>query len=152
MGTDVRLNADAAEGHTRKSIARYLPAAARVLMGVIFLVMGLNGFLNFLPQPATMPEGAVAFGVALVKSGYMMPLLMGTQVIVGVLLLANRFVPLAVAVVAPIVVNIFAFHAFLAPSGLVVAVIVVALEVYLAWQYRQVYRPMLAMRVSPASA
>jgi uncharacterized membrane protein YphA (DoxX/SURF4 family) len=152
MGTEVRLNADAAEGHARKSIARYLPAAARVLMGLIFLVMGLNGFLNFLPQPATMPEGAVAFGVALMKSGYMMPLLMGTQVIVGVLLLANRFVPLALAVIAPIVVNILAFHAFLAPSGLVVAVIVVALEVYLAWQYRQVYRPMLAMRLSPASA
>jgi hypothetical protein len=121
-------------------------------MGLIFLVMGLNGFLNFLPQPATMPEGAVAFSVALMKTGYMLPLLMGTQVIVGVLLLANRFVPLALAVLAPIVVNIFAFHAFLAPSGLVVAVVVVALELYLAWTYRKVYRPMLAMRVSPVSA
>jgi len=152
MSTDARLNAETAEDHTRRSITRYLPTAARVLMGLIFVVMGLNGFLNFLPQPATMPEGAVAFGVALVKTGYMLPLLMGTQVIVGVLLLANRFVPLALAVVAPIVVNIFAFHAFLAPSGLVVAVLVVALEVYLAWTYRKVYRPMLAMRASPASA
>jgi uncharacterized membrane protein YphA (DoxX/SURF4 family) len=152
MSTDVRLNAETAEDHPRKSITRYLPTTARVLMGLIFLVMGLNGFLNFLPQPATMPEGAVAFGVALMKTGYMLPLLMGTQVVVGVLLLANRFVPLALAVVAPIVVNIFAFHAFLAPSGLVIAVVVVALEVYLAWTYRKVYRPMLAMRVSPASA
>ena len=110
-----------------------------------------SGFLSFLPQPSTpMPEGAVAFAGALMKTGYLFPLIMGTQVIVGALLLSNRFVPLALTLIAPIVVNIFAFHAFLAPSGVGLAAVVLALEVYLAWAYRKAYRPMLAMRTTPA--
>lgn len=116
-------------------------------MGLMFFVFGLNGFLNFLPQPSTpMPEGADAFGGALMKTGYMFPLIKGTEVLVGALLLSNRFVPLALALIAPVVVNIFAFHAVLAPSGVAVTVVVLALEVYLAWSYRSFYRPMLAMR------
>lgn len=145
------LNTDAPEGHTVKSVARYLPAAGRVLMGLIFLVTGLNGFLNFLPQPATpMPARAVAFLGALMKSGYMLPLLAGIQSIVGALLLSNRFVPLALALIAPVVVNIVAFHLFLSPSGLGVAGVIAALEVYLVWAYRRAYGPMLGMRTVPA--
>ena len=151
MAADTTLHAGDAEGRSAKSFARHLPTAGRVVMGLSFLVLGLNGFLNFLPQPSTpLPEGAVAFNGALIKTGYLFPLIMGTQVIVGALLLSNRFVPLALALIAPIVVNIFAFHAFLAPSGLGLAVVVLALEVYLAWAYRKAYRPMLAMRATPA--
>ena len=119
------------------------------MMGLIFFVMGLNGFLNFLPLSSTMPEGVVAFAGALTKTGYLGPLVMGTQVIVGVMLLSNLFVPLALALIAPIVVNVFAFHAFLWPTTGGPAVVVLVLEVYLAWVYRRVYRPMLAMRVAP---
>jgi uncharacterized membrane protein YphA (DoxX/SURF4 family) len=144
------LHADETGGRNAKPFARHLPTAGRVLMGLIFFVFGLNGFLHFLPQPSTpMPEGAAAFAGALMKTGYLFPLIAGTQVIVGALLLSNRFVPLALALIAPIVVNIFGFHAFLAPSGLGVAVVVVALEVYLAWAYRKSYRSMLAMRATP---
>src|SRR5512135_3428138 len=81
-----------------RSFCRYVPAIARILMGLMFFVFGLNGFLNFIPQPKTpLPEGAVAFAMALMKTGYMMPLVTGTQLLVGVLLLLNRFVPLALA-------------------------------------------------------
>jgi hypothetical protein len=73
---------------------------------------------------------------------------MGTQLIVGLLLLTNRFVPLALALIAPVVVNIVAFHIFLAPSGLPLALVVLVLEVYLAWAYRNAFRPMLAMRAA----
>ena len=132
-------------------IIRHLPAAARILMGVIFFVTGLNGFLNFLPQPSTMPEGAIAFAGAIVKTGYLFQLLMGTQLISSLLLLANRFVPLALALLAPIIVNIVAFHLFLLPSGLGIALVVLALEIYLAWVYRKAYGPMLAMRSTPDS-
>lgn len=143
---------DVAEGHATRPIARYLPVAARILMGLLFLVMGLNGFLNFIPQPSTpMPDVAVAFLGVFMKTRYMLPLIAGTETIVGALLLSNRFVPLALALLAPVVVNIFAFHLFLVPSGLGVAVVVVVLEIYLAWMYRKAYGPMLAMRVAPAS-
>lgn len=137
--------------NTTGTAARYLPPAARILLGITFLVVGLNGFLNFLPQPSTpLPAGGLAFLGALIASGYMIPLVSATQVIVAVLLLSNRFVPLALVLIAPVIVNIFAFHVFLAPSGLIIAVVVVVLEVYLAWTYRGVYRPMLAACVDAA--
>jgi uncharacterized membrane protein YphA (DoxX/SURF4 family) len=147
---DAQANANAAEGPKPKSLSRYFVAAARILMGLVFVVFGLNGFLHFIPQPKTaMSPGAAALMDAFIKSGYMFPLIMGTQLLVGVLLLLNRFVPLALALLAPVVVNIVAFHAFLSPSGLVLALVVLVLELYVAWSYRKAYFPMLAARTSP---
>jgi uncharacterized membrane protein YphA (DoxX/SURF4 family) len=149
MATQLTLTVDLAESHATKPFARHLLAVGRVSMGLVFFVCGLNGFLNFLPQPtAPMPEGAMAFGGAILKSGYMFPLITGTEVLAGALLLSNRFVPLALALLAPVVVNILAFHAFLASSGLGLAVVILLLEIYLAWAYREAYRPMLACRVT----
>lgn len=133
-----------------KAFARYLPHAARILMGLMFFVFGLNGFLHFMPPPKTpLPEAAVTFFGALMKTGYMLPLIFGTQTLVGVLLLLNRFVPLALALVAPVIVNIVAFHACLAPSGTAMAAAVTVLELFLAWAYRKAFLPMLAVRVKP---
>ena len=96
---------------------------ARYLAGVIFLVMGLNGFLNFIPFP---PPAGVAgqFMGALYVSHYLW-VIFAFQVIAGVLLLVNRYV--AVAVLAPVIVNILAFHALMAPSGLPLALFVAVL-------------------------
>jgi uncharacterized membrane protein YphA (DoxX/SURF4 family) len=150
--TTADTNAAANEAAGGKAFARYLPHAARILMGLMFFVFGLNGFLHFIPQPKTpLPEAAVTFFGALMKTGYMLPLIFGTQTLVGVLLLLNRFVPLALALIAPVIVNIVAFHAFLSPSGAIMAGVVLVLEIYLAWTYRQAYRPMLALRVKPGS-
>src|SRR5580698_3695667 len=98
---------------------------ARYLAGVLFLVMGLNGFLNFIPLP---PPGGVAgqFMGALYVSHYLW-VIFAFQVIAGVLLLVNRYVPLAVAILAPVIVNILCFHALMAPSGLPLAVLVAVL-------------------------
>jgi uncharacterized membrane protein YphA (DoxX/SURF4 family) len=125
-----------------------LVLAARVLLGLIFFVFGLNFFLNFIP-PHPMPEAAGAFAGALFASGYLFVVLKVVEVASGLLLLAGRFVTLALALLAPIVVNIVLFHAFLAPSGLPLALLVLALEIFLAWSYRSAYRPMLAARVAP---
>ncbi len=132
---------------TKKSFARFFPTISRVLLGLMFFVFGLNGFLNFIPPPpdTPMPE----FATALFNTGYMLPLVKGTEVLVGVLLLVNRFVPLALVVIAPVIVNIVAFHAFLAPEGVGMSVVILALELYLAWCYRAAYRPLLAARASP---
>ena len=67
------------------------------------------------------------------------------------LLLLNRFVPLALALIAPIIVGIVTFHIFLAPSGLAIAVVVLVLELYLAWAYRGAFRSMLALRTTPGA-
>lgn len=127
-------------------IARYGATGARVLLGLVFFVFGLNGFLNFIPPPSTpMPERAMAFLGALMGT-YLLPLVAGTQVLAGALLLANRFVPLALVLLAPVIVNIVAFHVFLEPSGLVVALVVLALESLLLWSNRTAYRGVLAPR------
>jgi hypothetical protein len=98
---------------------RIVSVVARFLAGVIFLVFGLNGFLNFIPLP---PPGGVAgqFMGALYVSHYLW-VIFAFQVIAGVLLLVNRYVPLAVAMLAPVIVNILSFHALMAPSGLPMA-------------------------------
>ena len=119
--------------------------AVRLALGAIFTVFGLNGFLHFIPAPA--PSGlAAVFVGGLGASGYFFPLLKATEVVAGLLLLSNRFVPLALTVLAPIVVNIVAFHAFLAPSGMVLPVLITALGVYLAYTERAVFAPLLKAR------
>ena len=130
-----------------KASARHLRTAARVLLGLAFFVFGLNGFYNFIPPPsAPPPEAAMAFAGALIKTGYMFPLIKGTEVVAGALLLSNRFVPLSLTFLAPVVVNIVAFHAFLAPSGLVTPLVIVALGLALAWSHRDAFRPLLRAR------
>ncbi|HVR03991.1 MAG TPA: DoxX family protein [Polyangia bacterium] len=124
------------------NVSKYLPTAARLFLGLVFTVFGLNFFLHFLPTPAPAPRAA-AFAGALFSSGYLFPLLKITEVMAGLLLLSGRFVPLALAVVAPIVINIVGFHLFLAPSGLPLAVALLATELYLAWMYRAAFAPML---------
>ncbi len=132
------------------ALSRFAPTAARVVLGLVFLVFGLNGFLQFMPQPP-LPDRALAFMGGLAATGYMFPLIKGVEVIAGALLLSNRFVPLAVALLAPNVVNIVLFHAVLVPAGLPIALMVLALEVFTAWSYRDAYASMLHARTAPTA-
>ncbi|MBA4136183.1 MAG: DoxX family protein [Opitutus sp.] len=138
----------APETNPPRSRARIAATIARVLLGLGFFVFGGAGLFNLLPPPppGTMPAGAEAFSGALFATGYMLPLIKGTETLCGLLLLLNRFVPLALVVLAPVVLNIVAFHVFLAPSGTAVAIVFLALELYLAWVYRAAFRPLLIAR------
>jgi hypothetical protein len=127
-----------------------LPSVARVLLGLPFFVFGLNGFFHFIPQPPS-PPAAGAFGAALFATGYMFPLLKGTEIVASLMLLSNRFVPLALALLAPVLVNIVAFHAFLAPAGLALPILLLALELYLARTYRAAFSSMLRAQTAPSA-
>jgi len=98
---------------------------ARYLTGVIFLVFGLNGFLHFIPLPP--PEGVAAQFIGALFASHYLTVIFAVQVIGALLLLLNRFVPLALAVLAPVIVNILFFHALMAPSGLPLALFVALL-------------------------
>ncbi len=114
---------------------RIASVVARYLLGLIFLVFGLNGFLHFIPMPP--PQGLAAqFGGAIFASHYWV-VIFGIQVIGGALLLLNQFVPLALVSLGPVIVNIFFFHALMAPSGLPLAIVVVVLWLLLAVRYKQ---------------
>jgi hypothetical protein len=116
--------------------------AVRILLGSIFLIFGLNGFLQFMP-PFAMPDDAIAFFGALAKTGYLLPVLFAAQIVGAALLLAGM-VPLALVILAPIVVNIVAFHVFLAPGGLPLAIIVAGAALFLAFAYRKAYEPLFS--------
>lgn len=137
-----------AETTPSKSFTRHFPTISRLLLGLMFLVFGLNGFLNFMPAPKDMPQDIMTVMGAMVNAGYM-TVVSATEVIVAVMLLANRFVPLALALLAPIVVGIITFHVALAPQTIAPGVVVLGMELYLAWAYRSAFRPMLRMRVTP---
>lgn len=121
-----------------------LTLSARILLGLIFVVFGLNGFMQFLPQPP-MPDAAKSFFGGLAATGYMLPLLFATQVLGGAALLLGM-VPLGLLILAPVIVNIIAFHIFLAPEGLPIAILVAALALFLAWAHREVYAPLFGLR------
>jgi hypothetical protein len=142
------LAASTVEAPRPRAVARHAATGARVLLGLVFFTFGLDGFLHFVPQPdpSTMPPGSVALAGAFVASGYLFPLIKGTEVVVGALLLANRFVPLALVLLAPVLVNIVLFHAFLAPSGIGMGLVLIALQLFLAWTHRRAYRSLLTAR------
>jgi len=135
-----------------QNLTRYIPAGARIVLGLAFVVFGLNGFFAFLPMPDH-PGAAGAFLGALAATGYMFPLIKGTEVIVGVLLLSNRFVPLALTLLAPVMVNIVAFHAFLEPPATMgLPLVLLALQLGLAWSYRDHFRGVLSPKAEPSTA
>ncbi|WP_353068247.1 hypothetical protein RBB75_12075 [Tunturibacter empetritectus] len=121
---------------------------ARYLLGFIFLVFGLNGFLHFIPMPP--PSGVAGdFMFALFESHYLVIIFL-LQLIPAVLLLANRFVPLALTLLAPVIVNIICFHALMAPAGLPMALFVTVLWGLVAYGVRSAFAGLLQVRVADA--
>ena len=116
-----------------KLLKTKLPLIARILLGLVFFASGWVGLLNLYPMPPNLPERLVAFNAGLIATGYFFPFLKITEIVCGFLLLSGVFVPLALVVLAPIVLNIFLVHAFLAPSGLPLAIVLGLLLSYLAF-------------------
>jgi len=120
---------------------------ARLLLGLIFVVFGLNGFLNFLKGP--MPTGLAAqFVLALIQSHYFWAIA-ALQIAGGVLLLVNRFVPLALVLLGPVIVNILLFHLTMAPSGMAPAIVVTILWAIVFYWHRQSFAGIFAARPTP---
>lgn len=110
-----------------------LPLIARILLGLIFFVFGLIGLLNLIPPPPDIPERMQTFMGGMMATGYMFTLIKGTEVVCGLMLLTGMFVPLALVILAPVALNIFLVHAFMAPDGLVMALIIGVLMIYLSF-------------------
>ncbi len=111
---------------------KWIDIGAQALLGLIFFVFGLNGFLHFLPDPEVTGDAGTYMG-GLAAAGYFFPVLKIVEVVSGFLLLIRKFPALALVLLAPVVVQIFLFHAFLAPEGLMMAVPLLAIEAYLGF-------------------
>src|SRR3954452_13329049 len=131
---------------TKVTNMKIIIVIARFLLGFIFLVFGLNGFLHFIPAPP--PTGTAAqFVRALFVSHYLVPIFL-LQIISAVLLLANRYVPLALTLLAPIIVNILLIHILMVPSGLPLALIVTVLWVVVFLSVRSAFFGLFQQRVT----
>jgi len=126
---------------------KYVVMFARILFGLNFLINGLNPFLNFYQLPTPSSE-ASALADALVNSGYLFLVVKIVEIIVGLLLLINRFVPLALIVIFPISLNIFMFDTILEPTAAPIGILVLALNIYLCFAYIRFYRPFLVQKAT----
>lgn len=117
---------------------------ARYLLGLIFLVFGLNGFLHFIPLPPP-PGVAGQFFGALYDSHYLVVIFL-LQLIPALLLLAGRYIPLALTLLGPVIVNILLFHALMAPSGLPLAVVTVVLWLVVFYGTRSAFAGIFQQR------
>ena len=111
-----------------------LTIISRGFLGLIFVVFGSNMFLHFIPLPPPAGEAGAFFGAMFVTH---FVYVVATVQIVGGLLMFTRYVPLALTLLGPVIVNILSFHAFMAPSGLPLASIVAALALFLLWRNRE---------------
>jgi len=115
-----------------------------VIYGLFLLIFGLNGFLNFFPLPE-MTEEAGTFAGSLAQTGYIFPIVGASQVIVGILLTINKFRPLALIVIFPIMLNAFLLHLFLDPAGIAGSLVAIILNVFLFIAYRESYKNLFQM-------
>ena len=114
---------------------------ARYLLGLIFLTFGLNGFLHFIPMPPPTGVAGQFFGALFVSQFYVVIFFL--QIVPGLLLLVNRYVPLALTILGPVIVNILCFHIFMAPAGLPLAAVVTVLWFVTAWSVRSAFAGIL---------
>ncbi len=110
----------------------------RLLLGLVFVVFGSNAFLHFISMPELPHNAPGDFLNALFVSHYVYAIAL-CQIIGGLLLLLGRFVPLGLTVLGPVVVNILLFHLFMDQSGLMIALVILALWLFLLWYYRSAF-------------
>ena len=122
---------------------KYIPTTVRVLTGLMFTGSAIAGMMGKVPPPE--PEAAKAFMDVLLSSG-LLYLVKALELLCGLALISGFFVPLALLVLAPIIVNIAFFHVALDPSGLMVAVVLAVLWVGNAVAHRSLFLPLLQAR------
>ena len=120
---------------------------ARYLLGLIFLTFGLNGFLHFIPMPPPTGVAAQFFGALFVSRFYVVIFVL--QIVPAVLLLANRYVPLALTILAAVIFNILCFHIFMAPAGLPLALFVAVLWAVIFIDVRPAFPGLFQSRLQP---
>lgn len=120
---------------------------ARILLGLIFLVDGLNGFLHFMPSQPINGSAGVFIG-GLIGSGYFFQFLQICEIVAGLALLIDILVPLFLLFLAPITINIFLFHLFLERDGFILSTFLLLLHIYVLIVYMKYYRQLFTLKAS----
>ena len=118
---------------------------ARILLGLVFVVFGLQGFLQFIPA-GTLPRGLAGQFLSVLMQSHYVLFVSAFQLVGGLLLLANRYIPLALTLLGPILVNILLYHLLLDHTGASVAIVVTILWGILAFRHRQYFSSLFVQR------
>ena len=117
----------------------------RLGLGLLFVIFGLNGFLNFIPMPTPTPEAADFLG-ALFKTGFIFPVIKSIEVLVGLSLLANRFVTLSLVVITPILTVIGLHNFMLDPNGIPLTLLIIGMFAILVYKNKDNYQQLISAK------
>ncbi len=127
---------------------KFAVIGARVLLGLIFVVFGLNGFFHFITPPE-MSDPAGSLMGAFMATGYFMIVVKVVEVVSGLMILTGRYVPLGLILLAPVSVHILLLHLFLDQAELPIAIFIIAAQLFLAWAYRDSFSGVLQANAKP---
>jgi len=128
---------------------RIIHPVARVLLGLVFLVIGLNGFHPFIPAPP--PPGIALQWLTPMMTSHYIWFTSGVQVITGIMLLTNRYVLLAIVTLAAVLANILAYHLTMQIATIPLALVTLLLWFVVAWPYRAHFLPLFVAKATPQS-
>jgi uncharacterized membrane protein YphA (DoxX/SURF4 family) len=114
-----------------------------LLFGLMFINSGLNKFFNYMPMPKDMPEEMMKAMGAFMQIGWLMPLIAVAEITGGILFITNKFRALGAIIIFPVLVGILLTHIFIEPSGLPVALVLLAIEIWVIVENREKYLPMI---------
>ena len=114
-----------------------------ILFGLMFINSGLNKFFNYMPMPKDMPENMMKVMTAFMEIGWLMPLIAVAEIAGGLLFITNKYRALGAIIIFPIIIGILLTHIIIAPSGLPLALVLLAIEIWVIIENREKYLPMI---------
>jgi uncharacterized membrane protein YphA (DoxX/SURF4 family) len=114
-----------------------------ILFGLMFINSGLNKFFNYMPMPKDLPEGIMKAMGAFMQIGWLMPLIAVAEITGGILFMTNKFRALGAIIIFPVLVGVLLTHIFIEPSGLPIAIVLLAIEIWVIIENREKYLPMI---------
>lgn len=114
-----------------------------ILFGLMFLNSGLNKFFNYMPMPQDMPEKTITAMMAFNQIGWLLPLVAVAEIVGGVLFMINKTRALGAIIIFPVIVGILLTHIVTIPSGLPLALVLLAINLWVIFENKQKYLPMI---------
>jgi putative oxidoreductase len=114
-----------------------------ILFGLIFINSGLNKFFNYMPMPKDIPENMMKVMTAFMEIGWLMPLIAIAEIAGGLLFITNKYRALGAIIIFPVIIGILLTHILIAPSGLPIALTLLAIEIWVIIENREKYLPMI---------
>ena len=114
-----------------------------VLFGLMFINSGLNKFFNYMPMPEDLPEKMMKLFTAFMEVGWLMPLIAVAEIVGGLLFITNKYRALGAIVIFPVMIGILLTHLINAPSGLPIALVLLAINLWVIIENREKYLPMI---------